>query len=304
MGATKPSDVQMNDAKGILLAGGRGTRLAPVSTVINKHLLPIYDKPMFYYPLSTLMLSGIRKIALVTDPLELGHFQKFLGDGSRLGIEITYFAQDNPNGLPEAFIITQEYLDGSVSALILGDNLLFGPGFGRSLQSKKIHKGASIFAYPVENPRDYGVIEMNHSGEVISLEEKPKNPKSNLAIPGFYFFDGRVSEFARNLKPSKRGELEIIDLLKIYQELDQLEVEIANRGTSWLDAGTTENLFTASELVKVTQNRQGYKINVPEEIAFENGWITLSQLTQTAELYKNSPYGDYLYNVARRVNAN
>jgi len=293
----------MKKVKGILLAGGRGTRLAPVSTVINKHLLPIYDKPMFYYPLSTLMLSGIREIALISDPKELNNFQKLLGDGSRLGIEITYFAQEEPNGLPEAFTITEKYLNGNVSALILGDNLLFGPGYGRSLQNKNISKGASIFAYPVDNPRNYGVIELNHNGEVVSLDEKPLNPKSNLAIPGFYFFDGQVCDFARGLKPSKRGELEIIDLLRIYQELGQLEVEVANRGTSWLDAGTTENLFTASELVKVTQNRQGYKVNVPEEIAFESGWITLAELNKTAQFYKNSPYGEYLFSVAHRANS-
>lgn len=293
----------MKRLKGILLAGGRGTRLAPISSAINKHLLPIYDKPMFYYPLSTLMLSGIREIALISDPKDLSNFQKLLGDGSRLGIEISYFAQADPNGLPEAFTITEEFLDGDSSALILGDNLLFGPGYGRSLQKKTIGEGASIFACPVENPKDYGVIEINHIGAVTSLEEKPLNPKSNLAIPGFYFFDGKVSEYARSLKPSKRGELEIIDLLRIYLELGQLEVEIANRGTSWLDAGTTENLFTASELVKVTQNRQGYKVNVPEEIAFESGWITLAELEKTAQFYKNSPYGDYLFTVAKRANS-
>jgi glucose-1-phosphate thymidylyltransferase len=291
----------MKKLKGILLAGGRGTRLAPVSTAINKHLLPIYDKPMFYYPLSTLMLSGVREIALISDPKDLSSFQKLLGDGTRLGIEITYFAQPDPNGLPEAFTITEEFLNGDFSALILGDNLLFGPGYGRSLQKKTIGGGASIFAFPVENPKDYGVIEINQVGKVISLEEKPLNPKSNLAIPGFYFFDGKVSEYAHGLKPSKRGELEIIDLLRVYLELGKLEVEIANRGTSWLDAGTTENLFTASELVKVTQNRQGYKINVPEEIAFESGWITLDELVKTAQSYKNSPYGDYLFSVASRA---
>ena len=288
-------------AKGVLLAGGRGTRLAPISTCVNKHFLPIYDKPMIYYPLSTLMLSGLREIAIVTNPSDVDLFKKLLGDGSRLGISLSYFAQVQPNGIPEALTLTENFLNGENSALILGDNLLFGPGFGRSLISKVVgEEGASIFAYHVDRPEDYGVIEIDSLGNVLSIEEKPKLPKSNFAIPGFYFFDGHAPEMAKQLKPSTRGELEIVDLLNMYRKIGKLKVEIANRGTSWLDAGTTDNLFTASELVKVNQSRQGYKMNVPEEIAYENGWITKSELRNSVKIHENSPYGDYLNSILGR----
>lgn len=284
----------MNSTKGILLAGGRGTRLAPTTNVLNKHLIPIYDKPMIYYPLSTLMLCGIREIALITNPDDISLFQRLLGDGSQLGIEITYFKQENPNGLPEAFTITEEYLSGSKSVLILGDNLLIGQGLGMTLASHVGQPGASILAFPVNNPEEYGVVEFDEAGKVISLEEKPKNPKSNFAVPGIYFMDENASKYARNLKPSKRGELEITDLLRTYLELNQLSVTSIRRGTGWMDAGTTETLYAASELVRVLQNRQGYRFNVPEELAFNRGWIDRNQLAKLAHLYKNTSYGSYL----------
>jgi len=284
----------MNSTKGILLAGGRGTRLAPVTNVLNKHLIPIYDKPMIYYPLSTLMLCGIREIALITNPEDISLFQRLLGDGSQLGIEITYFEQEKPNGLPEAFTITQEYLKGSKSVLILGDNLLIGQGLGMTLESHVGKEGAAILAFPVNNPEEYGVVEFDKNGKVISLEEKPKNPKSNFAVPGIYFMDENVSKYARDLKPSQRGELEITDLLRMYLELNQLSVTTIRRGTGWMDAGTTESLYAASELVRVLQNRQGYRFNVPEELAFNRGWIDRTQLEKLAKLYKNTSYGSYL----------
>ncbi len=284
----------MNSTKGILLAGGRGTRLAPITNVLNKHLIPIYDKPMIYYPLSTLMLCGIREIALVTNPEDTSLFKKLLGDGSHLGLEITYFKQDNPNGLPEAFTITEEYLSGSKSVLILGDNLLIGQGLGRTLESHIGQPGASILAFPVNNPEEYGVVEFDQIGKVISLEEKPKTPKSNFAVPGIYFMDEHAPKYASKLKPSARGELEITDLLRTYLELDLLNVTTISRGTGWMDAGTTETLYAASELVRVLQNRQGYRFNVPEEIAFNRGWIDKNQLSNLAKVYINTSYGKYL----------
>jgi glucose-1-phosphate thymidylyltransferase len=280
--------------KGILLAGGRGTRLAPITTVINKHLIPIYDKPMIYYPLSTLMLCGIREIALVTNPGDIDTFKQLLGDGSHLGIEITYFAQDNPNGLPEAFTITKDYLAESKSVLVLGDNLLIGQGLGTTLQTQLDLPGASVLAFPVQNPQEYGVVEFDDEFNVISLEEKPENPKSNFAVPGIYFMDENASSFAAQLKPSSRGELEITDLLRIYLESDLLTVKTVHRGTGWMDAGTVESLYSASELVRVLQNRQGFRFNVPEEIAFNSGWIGKVQLQQLAAKYMNTGYGDYL----------
>ena len=290
----------MNSTKGILLAGGRGTRLAPITNVLNKHLIPIYDKPMIYYPLSTLMLCGIREVALIMNPEDTSVFKRLLGDGSQLGIEITYFQQDKPNGLPEAFTITKDYLEGSKSVLILGDNLLIGQGLGRTLESHIGQAGASILAFPVNNPEEYGVVEFDEFGNVTSLEEKPKSPKSNFAVPGIYFMDENASQYASTLKPSKRGELEITDLLRIYLELSQLTVTTISRGTGWMDAGTTETLYAASELVRVLQNRQGYRFNVPEEIAFNRGWIDKKQLSKIADLYKNTSYGKYLESLAQQ----
>ena len=284
----------MSATKGILLAGGKGTRLAPITTVINKHLIPIYDKPMIYYPLSTLMLCGIREIALVTNPGDIDTFKQLLGDGSHLGIEITYFAQDNPNGLPEAFTITKDYLAESKSVMVLGDNLLIGQGLGTTLQTQLDLPGASVLAFPVQNPQEYGVVEFDDEFNVISLEEKPENPKSNFAVPGIYFMDENASAFATQLKPSSRGELEITDLLRIYLESDLLTVKTVHRGTGWMDAGTVESLYSASELVRVLQNRQGFRFNVPEEIALNSGWIGKDQLQRLAAKYTNTGYGDYL----------
>ncbi len=284
--------------KGILLAGGKGTRLAPITSVVNKHLLPIYDKPMIYYPLSTLFLSGVREIAIITNPKDVDTFKNLLGHGSQFGVEFTYLSQENPNGLPEAFIIGEEFLNGSSSVLALGDNLLIGQGFGRILQKNLGKNGASVFAFPVKNPSEYGVVQFDSTGKVISLEEKPIKPKSRYAIPGLYFMDADAIEFSRQLKPSQRGELEITDLLRSYQEIDSLQVTRLERGTGWLDTGTTESLFAASELVRVLQNRQGYRIGVPEEIAFNNGWIDSLELLKSAQKYRNTSYGDYLAEIA------
>ena len=284
----------MNSTKGILLAGGRGTRLAPATTVLNKHLIPIYDKPMIYYPLSTLMLCGIREIALVTNPKDVDVFQRLLGDGSQIGIRITYFEQENPNGLPEAYTITEDYLAGSKSVLILGDNLLIGQGLGTTLESHIGNPGASILAFPVNNPSEYGVVEFDQEGKVVSLEEKPQKPKSNFAVPGIYFMDENAPALARKLRPSKRGELEITDLLREYLQVNMLKVSTIRRGTGWMDAGTTESLYSASELVQVLQNRQGFRFNVPEEIAYNRGWIEKNQLRSLAKNYENTSYGAYL----------
>ena len=240
------------------------------------------------------MLCGIREIALITNPDELEIFKRLLGDGSQLGIEITYFSQENPNGLPEAFTIAKDFLAGSKSVLILGDNLLIGQGLGRTLETHLEKNGASILAFPVNNPQDYGVVEFNEAGQVISLEEKPENPKSNFAVPGIYFVDENAPELASDLVPSPRGELEITDLLKKYLEAGTLTVTSIRRGTGWMDAGTTESLYAASELVRVLQNRQGFRFNVPEEIAFNKGWISKQQLLTNASKYKNTEYGSYL----------
>lgn len=283
-----------SQTKGILLAGGRGTRLAPMTSVINKHLIPIYDKPMVYYPLSTLMMCGLREIALISNPEDIPIFKKLLGDGSQLGIEITYFEQSNPNGLPEALLITEEYLSGSKSVLILGDNLLIGQGLGSTLETHLDKSGASILAIPVTNPEEYGVVEFDNLGKVISLEEKPKAPKSNFAIPGIYFFDENAPKYARELRTSNRGELEITDLLRKYLDLYQLQVSSIKRGTGWMDAGTTESLYAASELVRVLQNRQGFRFNVPEEIALSRGWISKNDLESAVNKYQNTSYGEYL----------
>lgn len=289
----------MVKTKGILLAGGRGTRLAPITSVLNKHLIPIYDKPMIFYPLSTLMMCGIREIALITNPEDVDIFKKLLGDGSQIGISITYLVQEKPNGLPEAFTIAKDFLDGSKSVLILGDNLLVGQGLGTTLESHLERDGASILAFPVNNPSEYGVVEFDQNGKVISLEEKPLNPKSHFAVPGIYFFDERAAEFASKLLPSRRGELEITDLLRMYLDNGQLHVTTVRRGTGWMDAGTTESLYAASELVRVLQNRQGYRFNVPEEIALNQGWIDKLAVAEIAENYSGTAYGNYLAELSK-----
>jgi glucose-1-phosphate thymidylyltransferase len=284
----------VNTTKGILLAGGRGSRLAPITSVINKHLLPVYDKPMIYYPLSTIMMCGIREIAIVTNPEDIYIFKKLLGDGSDLGLELEYFVQEKPNGLPEAFTITEEFIDGCRSVLMLGDNLLIGQGLGTTLETHLNKPGASILAFPVTNPQEYGVVEFDSNGKVVSIEEKPQKPKSHYAIPGIYFMDERAPHFSRSLTPSSRGELEITDLLRCYLSEGQLSVTTIKRGTGWMDAGTTESLYSASELVRVLQNRQGFRFNVPEEIAFNSGWISADDLLRLASQYSMTSYGEYL----------
>lgn len=288
----------MTKTKGILLAGGRGTRLAPITNVLNKHLIPIYDKPMIYYPLSTLMMCGIREIAVITNPEDTHIFKTLLGDGSELGLKLEYFVQELPNGLPEAFTIAEEFLSGQKSVLILGDNLLIGQGLGSTLEKHLEVDGASILAFPVTNPEEYGVVEFDASGIVTSIEEKPVNPKSNYAVPGIYFMDENAPEFAKTLSKSLRGELEITDLLRCYLAEKKLSVTVVKRGTGWMDAGTTESLYAASELVRVLQNRQGYRFNVPEEIAFNRGWISKIQLINLASKYLNTSYGNYLMSLA------
>ena len=280
--------------KGILLAGGKGTRLSPITNVLNKHLIPVYDKPMIYYPLSTIMMCGIREIAIVTNPEDVDIFKKLLGDGSDLGLELEYFVQEKPNGLPEAFIITEEFIGGCRSVLILGDNLLIGQGLGTTLEIHLNKPGASILAFPVTNTQEYGVVEFDSNGKVVSIEEKPQKPKSHYAIPGIYFMDERAPHFSRSLTPSSRGELEITDLLRCYLSEGQLSVTTIKRGTGWMDAGTTESLYSASELVRVLQNRQGFRFNVPEEIAFNRGWISADDLLRLASRYSMTSYGEYL----------
>lgn len=255
------------------MAGGTGTRLHPITRAVSKQLLPIYDKPMIYYPLSTLMLSGLREILLITTPHDQDAFSRLLGDGSQIGIEITYVIQDKPNGLAEALILGEKFLDGEKCALILGDNLFYGPGLGTHLQQNTSVAGALIFAYQVGNPSAYGVVEFDDNGGVLSIEEKPKAPKSTYAVPGIYFYDERASSFARQLKPSERGELEITALNNAYLELGELRVEILSRATTWLDTGTHESLYEAGGLIRTLQHRNGMRIGDVEQIARDQGWI-------------------------------
>jgi glucose-1-phosphate thymidylyltransferase len=281
--------------KGIILAGGSGTRLYPVTQVVSKQLLPIYDKPMIYYPLSTLMLAGLRDILIISTPQDTGRFAELLGDGSRWGINLNYAVQPSPDGLAQAFLIGRDFIDGDTSALILGDNIFYGQSFSARLQSAAAVKhGALVFAYPVQDPERYGVVEFDKTGCAISLEEKPEFPKSHYAVTGLYFYDSNVVNLAASLKPSVRGELEITDLNKLYLETGNLKVQVMSRGMAWLDTGTQNSLLDAGLFVQTIQKRQGLRIACPEEIAYHFGYITADQLGKLAQPVCKSGYGQYL----------
>lgn len=284
--------------KGIILAGGSGTRLYPITMATSKQLLPIYDKPMIYYPLSTLMLAGIKDILIISTPQDLPNFVKLLGDGSRYGINLSYKEQPTPDGLAQAFILGEDFIGNDECAMILGDNIFHGNGLKKQLVTAAENKGrATVFGYYVDDPERFGVVEFDQNGKAVSLEEKPQNPKSNYAVTGLYFYDNKVCEYAKSLKPSSRGELEITDLNRIYLEMGKLDVITLGRGYGWLDTGTIDSLTEATEYVKVIENRQGLKIACLEEISYKNGWISKETLMKSAEDYGKSPYGLHLRNV-------
>lgn len=285
--------------KGIILAGGSGTRLYPLTKITSKQLLPVYDKPMIYYPLSTLMLAGIKDILIISTPEDLPNFEKLMGDGSQFGIKLSYKVQPSPDGLAQAFLLGEEFIDGNSVALVLGDNIFYGRHFGQTLRDAvSKQKGATVFGYYVEDPERFGVVEFDDNWKAVSLEEKPTEPKSNYAVTGLYFYDNRVVDFAKRVKPSHRGELEITDLNKLYLEDNSLSVELLGRGFSWLDTGTIDSLLDASQFVEVTERQTGIKISAPEEIAFRQKWITKEELLEAAKSYGKSSYGTHLVNVA------
>jgi len=279
---------------GIILAGGLGTRLGPITKTVSKQLLPVYDKPMIYYPLSLLMASGINEIAIITTPQSQPEFINLLGDGKQWGINLQFIIQNNPNGLPEAFLLCEDFIGKRNSTLILGDNIFYGSGMGSKLKSNSKNLGATMYGYLVNDVSQYGTFQLDGDGNVIYLREKPKSGGRGLAIPGIYHFDSNVSEYSRHLKPSSRGELEIIDLLNIYLQEKKLNYSVLDRGTAWLDTGTIEDLSSASELIRVVQSRQGLLIGSPEEVAFRNGWIESNQLLSLGEAQGNSLYGKAL----------
>lgn len=287
--------------KGIILAGGAGTRLYPLTMVTSKQLLPVYDKPMIYYPLSTLMLAGIRDILIISTPVDLPNFERLLGDGSVFGINLSYKVQPSPDGLAQAFILGEEFIGGDCCAMILGDNIFYGNGLGERMRLavENAQNGrATIFGYYVNDPERFGIVEFDEDGRVLSVEEKPQKPKSNYCITGLYFYDGRVVEMAKNVKPSARGELEITTLNDMYLKRGELDAQVLGRGFAWLDTGTVEALVDAAEFVRMVEVRQGIKISAPEELAFRNGWITKDELLASAKKYGKSPYGKHLENVA------
>lgn len=287
--------------KGIILAGGAGTRLYPLTMVTSKQLLPVYDKPMIYYPLSTLMLAGIRDILIISTPVDLPNFQRLLGDGSRYGVKLSYKVQPSPDGLAQAFILGREFIGGDACAMVLGDNIFYGGGMSKMLrEAKRNAEGgrATIFGYYVPDPERFGVVEFNARGQVISIEEKPESPKSNYAVTGLYFYPVGVAARAESVKPSARGELEITTLNEMYLREGLLDVQILGRGYAWLDTGTMDSLAEATDFVRMVQNRQGVEISAPEEIAYINGWTSKDELLAAAEKYGKSPYGKHLKNVA------
>lgn len=287
--------------KGIILAGGSGTRLYPLTMVTSKQLLPVYDKPMVYYPLSTLMLAGIKDILIISTSTDLPNFERLLGDGSQYGIKLSYKVQPSPDGLAQAFLLGEEFIGDDCCAMVLGDNIFYGNGFTKLLRQavKDAENGkASIFGYYVNDPERFGIVEFDENGRAISVEEKPAHPKSNYCITGLYFYDKRVVEYAKKVKPSARGELEITDLNRLYLDDGTLNVQLMGRGYAWLDTGTMDSLVDASDFVRMIQNRQGIEISAPEEIAFVNGWITKETLMESAERYGKSPYGEHLKKVA------
>lgn len=283
--------------KGIILAGGSGTRLYPITMGISKQLMPVYDKPMIYYPLSTLMLAGIREILIITTPEDQSQFKRLLGDGSQWGCTLAYAVQEKPNGLAQAFVIGEKFIGNDSVALVLGDNIFYGSGLSKILQDSADPEGAIIFAYPVSDPERYGVVEFDESNIAISIEEKPSAPKSNFAVPGLYFYDNSVIEIAKNLKPSPRGEYEITDVNKVYLEQKKLKVAVFDRGFAWLDTGTFDSLHDATEFVRVIEKRQGFKIGCLEEIAYRMGFINKSQLEALAIKFEKSGYGKYLQKI-------